>query len=119
MSHLHPFDMKAGPAIAKPVSRRRVVRRLGGVFLIGWLLSFLLFGFESPGRALTSPLLPVLFGVQSWKGDYGMALVCFGMAMLAIASIIFSVSRLKLVWLSCVALALYWLWTFSLLAISF
>jgi hypothetical protein len=111
--------MKANPTISKSVSRRRVIRRLGGVFLIGWLLSFLMCGFESPGRALTSPVLSVLFGVRSLNVDCDMALVCFGVAILAVASIVFSISRSKLLWLSYLALALYWLWTFSLLAIPF
>ena len=108
-----------GAAVPKPVSRRRVMRRLSCVFLIGWLLSFLQFGFQSPEKALTSPVLPIVFGVRSLKGDYGMALVAFGVVILAVASSIFSVRRLKLLWLSCLAIALYWLWTYILLAIPF
>jgi hypothetical protein len=36
---MYLFDMKADPAISRPVSRQRVMRRLIGVFLVGWLLS--------------------------------------------------------------------------------
>ncbi len=106
-------------APSKLQSRAGVVRRVGAVVLIGWLMSFLMFGLEAPGRALVSPVWPILFGAQSLNGDYGMALVCFGVAILTVGLIVFSVIRLKLVWLSCAAIALYWVWTFSLLAIPF
>ena len=106
-------------APSKLQSRPGVVRRVGAVFLIGWLMSFLLFGLEAPGRALVSPVWPILFGAQSLNADFGMALVCFGAALLTGGLAVFSIIRLKLVWLSCAALALYWVWTFSLLAIPF
>ncbi len=114
-----PPGLGPGPTARKPLSRPRVARRLGAVFLIGWLLSFLLFGLEAPGRALVSPAWPILFGVQSLNGDFGLALICFGATFLTGGFIAFSVIRRRLVWLTCAALALYWVWTFSLLAIPF
>ncbi len=111
--------MTPDPAMTKPVSRRRVLRWLGGVFLVGWLLSFPQFGLESPDRALTSPVMPVVSGVRSLNGEYGMALVGFGVTIFAVASTIFSIRRSKLIWLACLAIGLYWLWTYSLLAIPF
>ena len=111
----------ANPGFEAPVrgtcSRLRIAVKLGCVFRAGWVLSWLQTGLS--GAALTTVAWPVIFGVRSLTSDYDMAAVCLAVTALAAASITFSIVRQKLVGISYASIVVYWLWTYSLLAIPF
>ena len=74
--------MTEARASTQPLTRRRVLRRVGWAFATGWILTALLHLFvlargndlhaRWPTRLLLAPLLPLLGGLD-WKPDQGLA----------------------------------------------
>lgn len=105
-----------GAAMEKQ-SRKRVGLKLGAAFAVGLLLFILQFG--------TAALWDGLFHMfampfESWSVFLrdGAFVVWYGLAVLMLASIAVSIWSRRLLWISYILIAVYWLCTYAFMALS-
>ena len=98
-------------------SRKRVGLKLGTAFAVGLLLFIMQFG--------TAALWDWLFHMfampfESWSVFLrdGVFVVWYGLAVLMLASIAVSIWSRRLLWISYILIALYWLCTYAFMALS-
>ena len=98
-------------------SRKRVVLKLGAAFAVGLLLLILQFG----AAALWDWLYMFAMPFDSWdifvRDDVFVG--WYGLAVLMLASVGVSIWLRRLLWISYILIAVYWFWTYGLLALSF
>ena len=104
-----------GAAMEKQ-SRKRVGLKLGAAFAMGLLLFILQFGTA----ALWDWLYMFAMPFESWSVFLrdGVFVVWYGLAVLMLASIAVSIWSRRLLWISYILIALYWLCTYAFMALS-
>ncbi len=98
-------------------SRKRVVLKLGAAFAVGLLLFLLQFGTAALWDWLYMFAMP--FGMGSRFFRDGVFFVWYGLAVLMLASVGVSIWSRRLLWISYILIAVYWLWTYAFLTLSF
>ena len=98
-------------------SRKRVVLKVGAVFAVGLLLFIVQFGARSLWDMLFFFTMP--FGMwKAFVGD-GVLVVWYGLAVLMVVSVGVSIWSRRLLWISYLLIAVYWLYTYAFLTLSF
>jgi hypothetical protein len=98
-------------------SRKRVVLKLGAAFAVGLLVFILQFGAAAVWEWLYMFAVP--FGLGRHVFRDGVFVSWYGLAVLMLASIGVSIWSRRLLWISYILIAVYWLYTYAFLTLSF
>ena len=98
-------------------SRKRVVLKVGAVFAVGLLLFILQFGTAHLWDWLYMFTMPFALGSHFFRD--GVFVVWYGLAVLMLASVGVSIWSRRLLWISYILIAVYWLYTYAFLTLSF
>ena len=104
-------------AAIKKQSRKRVALKLGAAFSVGLLLFILQFGAAALWDWLYMFAMPFNFWSVFLRD--GVSVGWYVLAVLMLVSIGVSIWLRRLLWISYILIALYWLWTYAFLALSF
>lgn len=98
-------------------SRQRVALKVGAVFAAGLMLFIVQFGVDRLPEVFFYFTMP--FGMWTMFIRDGVHVVWFSLAVLMLASVGVCLWRRRLLWMAYLLIAVYWFWTYAVIALSF